>query len=150
MTLADLRRKPVVSMSDGAKLGDVEDLVVDVAQWRVPELYIVSKGSHGILALNRVKNIGPDAVTVESAEAVDWNAKPSGSLFGSIKGLQVVDGGGTVLGHPVDLHYQNGEVESLEVNKGGVLGLGVQVTIVTPSQIRGVGDRLITVELSAE
>lgn len=151
MTLADLKRKPIVSMSDGMKLGDVEDLVLDVAQWSIPELCVAAKGGHGILPLPKVKSIGPDAVTVESPEMVDWNAKPSGRPFGAIKDLQVVDGGGNVLGHPVDLRYDGaGAIECLEVHKGGVLGLGAQVTVITPAQVRGVGDRLITVELATE
>jgi uncharacterized protein YrrD len=149
MTLADLRRKPVVSMSDGLKIGEVEDLIVDVSRWVVSEFRLAAKGIHGLLPVSHVKGIGPDAMTVESADAVDWTGKPTGRLLTQVKELTVVDGSGTILGHLTDLKFGNdGTIESMEVHRGGVLGIGVHITVVKPSEVRGVSDRLITVEIS--
>jgi len=150
MTLADLRRKPVVSMSDGLKIGDVDDLVVDISRWAVAELHLAAKGIRGLLPIGNVKGIGPDAITVENTDAVDWTGKPTGRLFTAVKELTVVDSGGTILGHLSDLTFGNdGTVESMEVHRGGVLGIGVHVTVVKPSEVRGVSDRLITVEIAS-
>ncbi len=149
MTLADVRRKPVVSMSDGLKIGDVDDLVVDISRWAIPEFHLAAKGIHGLLPLVKIKGIGPDAVTIETADAVDWTGKASGRLFSEIKELTVVDGTGTILGHLTDLKFDlDGAIESLEVQRGGVLGIGAHVNIVKPAEIRGVGDRLITVDIT--
>ena len=97
MTLADLKRKPVVSMSDGTKVGDVDDLVIDVARWEVSELIVVSKTGHGLLPLTKLKSIGPDAVVVETLTFIDWNVKSTGLAFHDLKALTVVDGSGTVV-----------------------------------------------------
>ncbi len=151
MNLGDLRRKPIVSMADGAKIGEVDDLLVDVTAWRVSDVVIDSKQGRGLLPLASLKSIGPDAITVESASAVAWNAQGAGLAFAAMRKLIVVDGSGTNMGHVVDLAYDpDGAVRSFEIHQGGVLGLGVKVTNVTPADVRGVGDRLLTVELPGE
>ena len=148
MTLADLRRKPIVSIGDGTKVGDVEDLPIEVSQWSIREIYVSAKTGEGLLPWGRIRNIGPDAVTVESSESVEWVVPPTALRFTHLMELTVVDGTGTVVGHVADMTFgTDGRIESLEVHRGGVLGLGVHVTRITPSEIRGVGDRLVTVEL---
>lgn len=148
MTLADLRRKPIVSIGDGTKVGEVEDLMIEVSNWSVRDIYVRSKTGEGLLPWGHVRNIGPDALTVESAQAVEWVVPPTALRFTHLAELTVVDGTGTVVGHVAEMTYDtSGRIESLEVHRGGVLGLGVHVTRITPSEIRGVGDRLVTVEL---
>ncbi len=150
MILSDLKKKPVVSMADGAKIGEVDDLVLDPATWTVRELYVASKTGQGLLALSSLKNIGPDAVTVERIDAVTWNAKSSNLCFEALKKLIVVDGTGTNIGHVADLAYEaDGTIHFLEVRQGGVLGIGVQVRKITPADVRGLGDRLLTVETAS-
>jgi sporulation protein YlmC with PRC-barrel domain len=150
MTLADLRRKPIVSIGDGTKIGDVEDLLIEVSQWSIREIYVSSKTGEGLLPWGHVRNIGPDAVTVESNEAVEWGSPPTALRFTHLEDLTVVDGSGTVVGKVADMTFDpSGRVETLEVHRGGVLGLGVHVTRITPAEIRGVGDRLVTVDLAS-
>lgn len=151
MNLSDLRKKPVVSMADGAKIGEVDDLVIDTGAWAVRELYVASKTGRGLLALASLKNIGPDAVTVERLDVVAWNAKSAGLCFDAMKKLIVVDGTGTTIGHVADVVFDpDGAVRTFEVRQGGVLGLGVHVTTLTPADVRGVGEKLITVDLPTE
>ena len=150
MTLADLKRKPVVSMGDGTKIGDVDDLIIDIASWTIHDLYVATKTNRGVLPLANLKNIGPDAVTVESSTAAEWNAKAEGLCFAALKERTVIDGTGTVLGNITDLHYEShGAISSFEVHQGGVLGLGVKITTITPSEIRRVGEKLVTVEIAS-
>lgn len=148
MTLADLKRKPVVSMADGTKIGEVEDLVIDTGSWTVRELSVAGKSGKGLLALSHLKNIGPDAVTIERPDLMGWNVTSPGLAFEAVKKLIVVDGSGTVIGHVHDMTYEaSGGIHEFEVHHGGVLGLGVKITRFTPADVRGVGDKLITVDL---
>ena len=148
MTLADLKRKPVVSMADGTKIGEIDDLVIDPSSWTVMELYIVGQPGRGLIPLGHLKGIGPDAVTIERADAVAYNAKTAGLCFESIKDLHVVDGTGTRRGNVADLRYEaGGAIESFDVRQGGVFGLGAHHLTVTPGEIRGVGDKILTVDL---
>jgi len=136
-------------MTDGTKLGDVDDLVIDIASWSIHDLYVATKANRSVLPLANLKSIGPDAVTVESLSAAEWNAKAEGLCFAELKARTVVDGTGTVLGHITDLHYEaHGAISSFEIHQGGVLGLGVKVTTIIPAEIRGVGDKLVTVEIA--
>lgn len=148
MTLADLKGKPIVSMAGGAKIGEVGDLAIDVATWTIRDLLVSAKTGQGILPFSNVKSIGPDAVTVESEAATAWSAKTPAVAFDDFKKLHVVDGSGTVVGHAHDVTYDaSGSVESFEVRQGGVLGIGAHVHHIGPAAVRGVGDKIITVEL---
>ena len=148
MNLADIKRKPVVSMADGTKIGEVDDLVIDVVGWTVREVVVAEKTVHGILPLSHFKGVGKDAVTVENRDTTAWNGKASGLLFEDFKKLHVVDGSGTVIGHATDLTYEpSGTIASFEVRQGGVFGIGAHVHVVSPSQVRGVGDKIVTVEI---
>ena len=148
MTVADLKRKPVVSMTDSVKIGEVDDLVIDTSTWTVAELYVTGKPGRGLIPLNHLKGIGPDAVTIESAEAIAYNVKTAGLCFESMKELHVVDGTGTRRGQIADVRYEaNGAIESFDVSQGGVFGLGAHHLIVTPAEIRGVGDKILTVDI---
>ncbi len=150
MTVADLRKKPVVSMADGAKIGEVDDLVLDTARWAVVELHVVAKPGRGLLPMSSVKGIGPDAVTVESADVVSYSSHSAGLGFDSLKALHVVDGTGTVRGNVSDMTFAaDGSVESLDVKQGGVFGIGAHHLTVTPKEVRGVGDKIITIDLPA-
>ncbi|RYG23971.1 PRC-barrel domain containing protein [bacterium] len=149
MTLADLRRKPIVSIGDGVKVGEVDDFVVDPSQWSVRDIYVHARTGEGLLPWVHIRNIGPDAITVDSAQAIEWAVPPTALRFTKLADLTVVDGSGTVIGHIAEMSYDtSGRIEWLEVHRGGVLGLGVHVTRITPAEIRGVGDRLVTVELA--
>lgn len=150
VTLADLKKKPIVSMADGAKIGEVDDLVIDTSRWAVVELYVAGKPGRGLLPLANLKGIGPDAITIEHADAISYNVKPAGVGFDSFKDLHVVDGTGTVRGNVSDLRFAaDGTIESFDVRQGGVFGLGAHHIALTPANIRGVGDKIITVDLPA-
>ena len=151
MNLADLKKKPVVSMADGAKIGEVDDLVIDTSRWAVTELYVNGKPGRGLLPFAQVKGIGPDAITIDSAGSVVYNTKTTGLCVDALQRLHVVDGTGTVRGNVSEVVYgAEGSVESMDVKQGGVFGIGAHVVNVTPREIRGVGDKILTVDLPVE
>lgn len=148
MILADLKRKPVVSMTDGTKIGEVDDLVVDVSNWTITELYLIGQPGRGLIPLSHLKGIGPDAITIERADAVAYNVKTAGLCFEAVKDLHVVDGTGTLRGNVADVRYEaSGAIESFDVRQGGVFGIGAHHLTITPAEIRGVGDKILTVDI---
>ena len=147
----DLLKKPVVSMNDGRKIGEVDDLVLDPRSWTVSDLYVKGEPGRGLIKFGALKGIGPDAVTIEQAEGIAYNVKTEGLTYESLKGMHVVDSTGTVRGHVAEVRFEaSGAIESLEVRQGGVFGIGAHVVNVTPGEIRGVGDKILTVDLPAE
>ena len=151
MKSGDLLKKPVVSMSDGRKIGEIDDMVVDTRTWTISDLYVKGEPGRGLIKFAALKGIGPDAVTIEQAEGVAYNVKTEGLSYGDLKGMHVVDGSGTVRGHIAELAFEaSGAIESFEVRQGGVFGIGAHVVNVTPGEIRGVGEKILTVDLPAE
>ncbi len=150
MIVSDLKKKPVVSMADGSKIGEVGDLIFDPIRWIIANLYVDGKPGRGILPFAQIKGIGPDAVTIDQTSVIAFNAKGSGLCFEDLKGLHVVDSTGTVRGNVSDVTFAlDGTVESFEIKQGGVFGIGAHHLTVTPAEIRGVGDKIITVDLPA-
>lgn len=148
VNLNDLKKKPVVSMADGTKIGEVGDLVVDTSRWAIGDLYVDGKPGRGLLPFSSIKGIGPDAVTIEQSSVVAFNAKATGLCFDDLKGLHVVDGTGTVRGEVNEITYDaSGAIESFQVKQGGVFGIGAHHLTVTPADIRGVGDKILTVDM---
>lgn len=148
VNLSDLKKKPVVSMADGAKIGEVGDLIVDPVRWAISDLYVDGKPGRGILPFAQIKGIGPDAITIEQTAVVAFNAKASGLCFEDLKNLHVVDGTGTQRGNVSDVQFEpDGAITALEVKQGGVFGIGAHHLHVTPAEIRGTGDKILTVEL---
>ena len=140
MKLDDLLKKPVVSMKDGRKIGEVDDLVLDTATWTISDLYVKGEPGRGLIRFGSLKGIGPDAVTIEQADGIAYNVKTEGLSYDDLKGMHVVDGTGTVRGHVAAITFEgNGAIESLEVRQGGVFGIGAHVVNVTPREIRGRG-----------
>lgn len=139
----------MVSLSDGIKRGEIDDLVVDLS--RVAVLGLVLSGKDGgYLSLSRVRGFGSDAVTIESEEAL-VPTREQGATFESLKELTVVDADGEILGHIDEIRFEpTGALQSLEVHKGGVLGIGAHVTQIPASAIRGVGPKILTVDLPSE
>ena len=149
MNIADLKGKPVVSMADGTKIGEIADIAIDTSAWTVRDLLVSAKTGQSLLPIVNVKSVGPDAATVESESATSWSAKTPALPFDHFKKLHVVDGSGTAVGNVSDLVYDmSGRIESFEVRQGGVFGIGASVRTVVPAEILGVGDKLITVELT--
>ena len=135
-------------MTDGEKIGEVDDLIIDTTHWTVSDVYVDGKPGRGLIAFADLRGIGPDAVTIEQSNGVAYNVKTNGLSFHDLKGIHVVDSTGTARGNVVEMTYtETGAIESFEIRQGGVFGIGAQVTNVSPSSIRGLGDKILTVDL---
>ena len=70
---------PILSLSDGKKVGKAKDVILDLSSGRIAGFRAKSGPfTHRILPFDRVKAIGPDAITVESAASLlDPEATPA-------------------------------------------------------------------------
>lgn len=147
-----LKGRPVVSIAEGTKLGRVDDLLFDTEALRVAALQISGDNRQQfVIPFDRLKNIGADAVTVESSQVTQTPSKGGAfsalSGLGKVKGLKVVDETGTLLGtvHSIAIDQVTGEIVSLIAHKGGVLGLGGTSATIEAGAIRSVGSDVMTV-----
>ena len=151
MRSAELKGLSVVSITEGTRLGRVDDLALDTAEWRVVALHCSDQGRRFIVPFHHVRNIGKDAITVESSQVTQIEGQgaqaPNTLRLDDFLKLKAVDESGTLVGtvSQLDIDAISGQLVSLDVHKGGVLGLGGTTTTVAAEQIRAVGPEIVTV-----
>ena len=155
MKASALKDMPVVSMADGTQVGKVADVLLDAASLRVVALLLSAQSGQALLPFAAIRSIGTDAVTIDSAAATQGltgRAAPEGTHgLGDVNGLSAVNGEGSLLGSVKELEIEptDGRLLELMVHRGGVLGHGGTSTSVPASAIRGIGAKLVTVDLPA-
>lgn len=150
-----LKGLAIVSMAEGTKLGQVEDVLFNSQLVQVAALLISGGGQTFVIPFEKIAHIGPDAVTVGDSQVAQIES--AGDAFSGLPGLgqltrlKVVDEGGTLIGTVagIDIDGTTGRVLSLLVHKGGVLGIGRTATTLGVGAVRGVGADLITVATDA-
>lgn len=156
MKVDSLKKMAVVSISDGAKLGYIDDVLFDTRQLRVSALHIVAGGQQGVVPFRAVHSLGGDAVTVSSSDVAQWGAAGSAMAamprLADVEKLKVVDETGSLLGTISDLEIDptDGRITQIRVHKGGVLGIGGTNALIAPEDIRSVGDEVMVVATSAQ
>lgn len=151
MNGATLKGMAIVSITEGSRLGRVDDLLIDTAQRQVVAFQASDQGKRFIVPFHLVRNIGKDAVTVESSQVtqVEGQAGQAAGLLrlDEFNKLKVVDESGTFMGtiSQVAIDPSTGHLVSLDAHKGGVLGLGGTTTTVAAEQVRAIGQEIITV-----
>jgi sporulation protein YlmC with PRC-barrel domain len=151
-TNATLHKKAVVSLADGERIGEVDDLLIDPVTLRFAALVIKGDNGQSLLPREHIKVVGEDAITIESVSATQSgpNSLPGLQSFSELSGNKVVDSQGTLIGHLHDFEIDSktGDIASLDVHSGGVLGLGAHSHHVPASAICSIGPELITVTAS--
>ncbi|MGE5334060.1 MAG: PRC-barrel domain-containing protein [Nitrososphaerota archaeon] len=105
MQASDIKGRAVVTLADAAKVGTVDDILFDPRYQRV-EGFVLKEGriggSKAAIPRGRVKAIGPDAVTVASAEEIGPTSRFSElqntRSLGQAQGTKVVTEKGELLG----------------------------------------------------
>lgn len=150
MKIAELNDKPVVSMADGTRVGTVKDLLVDSTGLAVTGLILGGDKGEGLLPFDQIRANGPDAITIESLNSIEWNIgrdRKLGMAMSDFRKLAVIDASGTAHGHVSEVNLSpTGRIESVEIREGGFLGIGVDEKVIPSAQIRSVGPKLMTVE----
>jgi sporulation protein YlmC with PRC-barrel domain len=148
-----LKDKPVVSMADGTKIGNVQELLFETGKFRLAALLLSGAGGKSLLPFEAIRSFGADVITVENGsvtQGVDGNLSVGGYRgLRELTSLRVINGEGAWLGdvREVDLDQKGGQVEQLSAHRGGVLGIGGTTVTIPASAIRGIGPKVITVDL---
>ena len=152
MKISDLRGKPIVSMMDGERVGTVKDVLIDTSKLQATGLIVGGGRGDGILRLDGVKSFGPDAITIENADGIQWATgqlhDDTGREASELLKLRVMDGSGTVAGavHELTIDLPSGNVVTLNVHKGGLFGIGADSVDVPALDIVSIGASLVTVK----
>lgn len=153
MDIDKLKGMAIVSVSEGSRLGRVDDVLIDTVGIQIGALKIARDGQQFMIPFNLIKSVGSDAITVESSQVTQAEGAATGAFVGlrDFKRLKMVDEAGTLLGvlSNIDFDQQTGKIAQLSVRKGGVLGLGGTTTMVDTSQVRGIGREVVTVSAEA-
>lgn len=151
MKAATIKKSAVVSISDGAKLGHVDDVLFDLGGLRVAGLNISASGQRATLPFADIHSIGHDAITVPTNEVARW-ATTNTALAGlpgldQMGKLKVVNEAGTLLGtvHDVEIDPKSGAITQVQAHKGGVLGVGGTTVTLAAKDIRSIGDEVMVV-----
>ena len=144
MDAQKLKGMTIVSISEATRLGTITDVLFDTEPLRVAALQAAAEGSEYVIPFALIRNLGSDAVTVESSQVTQMASirSPIGNLMGlaRLHQLKVVDEAGTFVGtvHSAKLDPATGSVVELVVRKGRLLGRAT--TTVPATAIRSVGD----------
>jgi sporulation protein YlmC with PRC-barrel domain len=153
MKASTVKGMPVLSLTEGARVGNVKDVLLDTAALRVTMLLLSTSDGESMVPFEKVRSIGSDAVTIESTAATEGatgqTAVVGNRAVGEILGLPVTSADGAHLGSVHDLEFdgRDGRLTELAVHKGGMLGIGGTSLTVPASAIRSIGPKLVAVDL---
>lgn len=151
MNVADIKGRAVISITTGARLGRVDDVLLDPASLALTAFRVTAAGQQALIPFAQVQSLGSDAVMVPSDNVAQWVTTSSAAeglvSFDALKHYNVVDEAGTFLGtpHAITIEPSDGRLQQLTVHKGGVLGLGGETTSVPGGGIASVGADVIVV-----
>lgn len=149
MNVDKLKGMAIVSVAEGSRLGRIDDVLIDPSALQIGAVKIEHDSQSFMIPFNLIKNIGSDAVTVESSQVTQADGGSFGTLVGinNFKKLKVVDEAGTLYGtvSSVEIDTPTGKITSFAAHKGGMLGLGGTTTAVAADQVRGIGPEVVTV-----
>ncbi len=146
-----LKGMTIVSIADAARLGRIAEVLFETQPLRVAAFTVAGRDTEFVIPFEQVRNVGADAVTVESSQVTQ--AAGTGSSFGSLPGLanlqklKVVDEAGTYVGtiETVELDPATGRVSELVARRGGILGVGGARARIVAKAIRSVGPEVLTI-----
>lgn len=147
-----IKGRAVVSITDAAKLGRVDDVLVDTEERRVAALHVKARGEEAVIPFDQVCSVGSDAVTVPSPDVVQRASTPSEAdslvSMDDLSKLKVVDEAGTFLGTVSDVvvDRDDGQITEIQTQKGGVFGVGGTTHTVAPEEITSIGDEVMVVQ----
>ncbi len=142
MDIKQLKGIAVVAIDDGARLGSVSDVLVDLDHRCVRALVMneggLLRGNNRILDIGDVRSVGADAVMIQSrdllkADREDTRYQTFPNLH-TISSLRVVSQNGDLVGNMSTINFEtsDGTFTDLEISKHGLLG-SFQAKIVVPA-----------------
>ena len=156
MKASALKDMPVVSMADGTRVGTVQDVLFATNPLGVSSLVLSGQGGKAALPYSDVRSIGNDAVTIDNREATHAFQAPGAAenlrSLHELTRLKVVNAEGSYLGdvQEIEIDRQTGQAGEVIAHRGGMLGLGGTTVHVPATAIRGIGPKLLTVDMPAQ
>ena len=151
MDAQDMKGLSVVSIAEADRLGRVEEVLFHAQPLRAAALRVTTPQGVRFMGIDTIRNIGDDAITTDT-DATAAAGEPELRhqdlrALEDIEKLKVVDDEGGYLGRitRVELDPSSGDVQSVDVRKGDVLGWGGDTMTIPRDQIVAVGPELITV-----
>lgn|GEM_PF-28067 len=116
-------------------------------------LVLIGHDGNSAVPFAAVRHIGTDAVTIDDSRIVQAPSDKnhiSERGISTLTGVSVMNQDGVIVGSVDDLEFdeETGQIATLLVHRGGVLGIGGAHEAVPASAIRGVGLEMITVDTS--
>ncbi|HEX3721685.1 MAG TPA: PRC-barrel domain-containing protein [Nitrolancea sp.] len=151
MKASDISGMTVVSLQEGAKLGQVDQPLFDLGARQLRALHVKGVSGISVLPFDQIENIGSDAITVVTSQITQTPGADSvgqGLLdLHTLRKLKIVDRDGTFLGTLSEIEFDpmSGQVTQLTAHKGGVLGVGGTTTAIDITANLIVGAELLTV-----
>ena len=152
MKASELKRRPVVSLADGTRVGEVEDIILECATLRLAGLLIETPNGQSAIRFESIKSIGEHAVTLEQGssalEEPDRVRADGLRTFAQLRGLRVMNADGSALGElrDVDVAPDVGRVAAIEVHRGGLFGVGGSSQTIAAAQVRAIGPDFVTAD----
>ncbi|MDX2065927.1 MAG: PRC-barrel domain-containing protein [Fimbriimonadaceae bacterium] len=152
-SVAELKGRPVISLAEGERLGDIREVAIDPTARQIAGFVLKGDGGDTYLPWRNVKKIGPDAVMVDNrtmTERVE-NADPYESLA-ELGKLPVISDAGAQLGHVENVTFDDvsGALQAFELKSGGVFGIGAKSQSIAMADVVSVGTGAITVATAGE
>jgi sporulation protein YlmC with PRC-barrel domain len=155
MHASDIRGKAVISVESGARLGRVEEVLLDPVTLAAAAFRVSLNGQQATIPLEQIHKVGADAIMVPDEDVAQW-ITPSSAAGGllslsDVRGRKVVNDAGSLLGavREIEIEPGDGRMRHIEVHTGGMFGLGGETTIVPSSGLAGVGPDVIVVRSGA-
>ncbi len=155
MNAADIKGRAVITVTTGARLGRVDDVLLDPTTLALVAFRVTAAGQQALIPFAQVQSLGSDAVMVPGDDVAQWATTSSAAeglvSFDALNNYKVVDEAGTFLGTPrgLTLDPSDGRLQQLDVHKGGVLGMGGESMSVPDGGIASVGADVIVVRTAA-
>jgi uncharacterized protein YrrD len=141
MRASEVTNHPVLDVSTAVTVGRIDDVVIDPTNRQVLGFVLAkTAGKATWLAWDRMKALGRDAATIESADALAEAPELAsrGLRKGKVLGGRVLSDEGLELGALADVEFdsESGVVDALHVSTGRVLpgetlrGVGTYATVV--------------------
>jgi sporulation protein YlmC with PRC-barrel domain len=117
MHLTDITGKAVLSVSTGARLGRVVEVLLDPRSLAIAAFVVAVDRQQAVIPFDQVQSVGSDAVMVPDADVARWIATASETetliTFDALKRYKVIDAAGTLLGTPqaLDLDPTDGRLQ---------------------------------------
>ena len=152
MNAADIKGRAVINILTGARLGRVDEVLFEHGSLTLTAFRVTADGQHALIPFSDVESLGSNAVMVPGDDVAQWMTTAATVAeglvsFDALKHYKVVDAAGTLLGTPkaLDLDPTDGRLQRLDIQRGGVLGLGGQTAAVSSGDIASVGADVIVV-----